>query len=393
MSYWLLAPETFARLAEAHRNGAAVAERAAAWEVEALREEHRAPDARDAASLPRGLTIAGSNAEIRVEGVLTKKPDFFAMFFGGGNTTYSTIRSALAVASVDPNVKTITLSIDSPGGNTDGLFETLDAIAAARASSGKTVRVRGENALSAAYALAAAAGPIEAVSRGSLFGSIGTVVSFFVDPDVVTITNSASPNKRPDVTTEAGKAEVVKFLDMVNDELVRAIAKGRGVTARTVSETFGKGASFTAAHALELGMIDRMHSTPLRAVTSNKGKAMSEPNEDARAAASTEAAAVQRGVNQERDRVLAHLTMGESSGDMTIALEAIRSGAGMTMELNARYLSAGMNRSDRGKRQTESNAAESVVAGAGTSPAATTPDLGDAVVAQMKASERSFVRG
>lgn len=389
MSLWLVSPETRAALVEARRNAGALAVSAATWEAEALARQEREVEARDGAQLPRGLTVAGSTAEIRVDGVLTKKPDFFAMFFGGGNTTYASLRNALAVAATDANIKTIVLSIDSPGGAVDGLFEAIDAIAAVRAQ--KTVRVRADNALSAAYALAAAAGPIEAVSRGSTFGSIGTVATFRVDPEVVTLTNSESPNKRPDVTTEAGKATVVEYLDAFQDELVRAIARGRGVTAKTVIETYGRGASFAAPHALELGMIDKVVSSPpLRAV--NRGKAMSEPNEGASAAAITEA--VSRGVTTERDRVLAHLTMGESSGDMSIALDAIRSGAGMTMELNARYLSAGMNRSDRGKRQTESAGAESVVAGAGTSPAVTgTPDLGDQVVATLKASAGSFVRG
>ncbi len=54
---------------------------------------------------------------------------------------------------------------------------------------------------------------------------------------------------------------------------------------------------------------------------------------------------VEQAAAEERDRVLAHLTLGESSGDMTIALEAIRSGAGMTAELTARYMSACLNRS------------------------------------------------
>ena len=105
--------------------------------------------------------------------------------------------------------------------------------------------------------------------------------------------------------------------------------------------------------------------------------------------------AMQRGVTQERDRVLAHLTMGESCGDMAIALEAIRSGAGMTQELTARYLSAGMNRSDRQRRQTESNAAEAALEGVGAATPATEADLGDKVVTLLKGKqgERSFVRG
>jgi ClpP class serine protease len=393
MSYWLLSPEARELVAASRRHAGSTAAAAATWEAEALAREASTPQARDAQTLPRGLTIAGATAEIRVEGVLTKRPDFLSMFFGGGNTTYTGIRNALAVAANDPNVKTILLGIDSPGGEVDGLFETLDAITAIRASSGKTIRVRAERAQSAAYAIAAVAGTIEAVSRASTFGSIGIVASFRVDPDVVTITNSDSPNKRPDVTTDAGKAVVAEYLDQVNDEFVRAIAKGRDVDAKTVTESYGRGASFTAPNAQRLGMIDKI-STPPRAVNS-KGRAMAIKDEDnpedrATTAAASDAA-VQRGVTQERDRVLAHLTLGESCGDMKIALEAIRSGAAMTQELTARYMSAGMNRTDRSKRQAETNDAERAVSGTGASSADT--DLGDQVVATLQGSNRSFIRG
>jgi hypothetical protein len=63
---------------------------------------------------------------------------------------------------------------------------------------------------------------------------------------------------------------------------------------------------------------------------------------------------VEQGAADERDRVLAHLTLGEASGDMTIAREAIASGAGMTAELTARYMRASLTRAaprpDRGRR-------------------------------------------
>ena len=386
MSFWLLAPMTLALLAEA-RMRCADHSQATAWEqAEARRDEEG-----EAGQAPRNMTIAGNTAEIRIEGVLTKRPDFFAAWFGGGNTTYASIRNALAIASADPNVKTIVLAVDSPGGTVDGLFETLDAIASTRASSGKALRVRADNALSAAYGIAAAGGTIEATGRGSSFGSIGAAISFFVDPAVVTLTNTDSPDKRPDVTTDAGKAVVVAYLDQIQDELVRAIARGRDVKASAVTDTYGRGASFIASHALKLGMIDKIASTPLRAVTNRKTNAMSDETAESRAETTRNIeAAVQRGVTQERDRVIAHITMGEASGDMSIALEAIRAGAGMTLEHNARYMSAGMNRTDRSKRQTESNAAEAVVAGEGVTPPTT--DLGDQVVAKLKQSNGGFVR-
>lgn len=373
---WLLAPDMLARMGELRKHPVDPAAFAAWGKVQGA--DTAKTETRGGNGLPENLTLAGSLAEIRVEGVLTKRPDFWAWLLGGGNTTYTSIRQALAVAEQDPNVKTIVLAIDSPGGNVDGLFETLDTIASLRASSKKTIKVRGENAQSAAYGIAAAAGTIEAPSRASTFGSIGTAVSYYVSENVVTLTNTDSPDKRPDLTTAEGKAVVVKFLDQINDEFARAIAQGRDVPVSTVKNDFGRGASMTATHALKLGLIDKI-STPLRAVNS-KGRAMAtEDQNDARASAADITAAVDRGIKRERDRVLAHVALGEASGDMSIAFEAIRSGADMSQELQARYLAAGMNRTDRSKRQAESTDASRVVAGAGSTPASSGADLGDAV--------------
>lgn len=379
---WLLAPNVLARLIEAHR-AQTDASAIVAWsDATAAREAEAA--ARD--GKPQNLTFAGSTAEIRVEGVLTKRPDFWAWLLGMGNTTYTSIREALALAENERSVKSIVLSVDSPGGNVDGLFETLDAIAAHRASSAKPLRVRAENAQSAAYGIAAAAGPIEAVSRAASFGSIGTAVSFLVDPDVVTLTNTDSPDKRPDVTTPEGKAVVVKYLDQINAEFVRAIARGRDVGAKRVTETFGRGASFTAPSALELGMIDKI-STPPRAVNS-KGRTMANENQNEASAAELDAA-VQRGIAEERGRVLAHVTLGEAS-DMSIALEAIRSGAALTPELSARYEVARWNRSDATRRQGESNAAARAVSGEG--PATDANDVHARAVDIVEGKDRSFVQ-
>ena len=67
--------------------------------------------------------------------------------------------------------------------------------------------------------------------------------------------------------------------------------------------------------------------------------------------ADTFAAALEQGVQQERDRVCAHLIMGESSGDMKTACLAIKDGLQMTSALQATYMTAGMNRRDVENRQ------------------------------------------
>ena len=69
------------------------------------------------------------------------------------------------------------------------------------------------------------------------------------------------------------------------------------------------------------------------------------------------AAAVQEGSEKgtatERDRVVAHLTMGEASGDMKSAVTAIKDGVEMTSSMQATYMAAGMNRTDTDTRSAE----------------------------------------
>jgi ClpP class serine protease len=389
---WLLETSALRRMMHAQENfrdtAALLQWEAAQQQAEAAQQNAEQRDGQ----FPPGMAVVGNTAEIRVEGVLTKRPDFWAKYFLGGNTTYSSIRNAIGAAAASPDITDVILRVDSPGGNAEGLIETLDTIAHFRQYSGKKIRTRADNAQSAAYGIAAATGNIEATGRGATFGSIGTAVSYYLSPNVVTLTNTDSPDKRPDLSTDAGKAVVVKYLDQLNHEFVSAIAHGRGVELARVTEGYGRGASMTAAEARRLGLIDNIATTAPRAVPSNKGTSMAEPQESDRAALD---AASQRGIAQERDRVLGHLTMGESSGDMSIALEAIRSGAGMTVELQARYMSAAMNRADRGKRQTESNTAEAQLQGVGAaSPAESTGDQGDQVVRELKSqrAEKSFVR-
>lgn len=394
--FWLLEPNTLQRMQAAialaaHANAV---ETRLQWEASEAAEDQRRGEALE---LPRGMIVAGSSAEIRVEGVLTKRPDYYGRAYGGGNTTYANIRAALDRARAEPSIKEVVFFVDSPGGSVDGFFDTLDAIAAFRIDSGKKVRVRAENAFSAAYGIAAAAGNIEAVGRGASFGSIGVATSAFVlGPmigKVVDITNTDSPDKRPDLSTPEGQAVVRKHLDQLGELFFGAIARGRGVDINVVRESYGRGASMTATEAKRLGLIDRIATTPApRAVQSKPRKTAMDDEQTATDRAVIDAA-VQRGVTQERDRVLAHLTMGETSGDMRIAVEAIRAGTGMTLELQARYMAAGMNRSDVKLRQESSDGDATKLATAET-PAASGGDLGDQVMARLEGKAgRDFVRG
>lgn len=260
MSYWLLAHDALAEL-EAASRATPSAEHLASFE------------ARAAGSL---LTVDAGVGEITVNGILTERPSLFAML-AGGNTTYRSIREAVAEAEANPAVREIVLSINSPGGSVDSLFPTLDALEAAK----KPMRARVSLAASAAYAIAAVAGPIEANGLAASVGSVGVVATMHVDPDVVSVTSSNAPNKRPDVRTEAGRAVVREELDEIESLFVEYIARGRGVTPDTVRKSFGRGSVMLARKGKEMGMLDSIGtaaSSPRRATAASLG-----PNQEAAA--------------------------------------------------------------------------------------------------------------
>jgi ClpP class serine protease len=209
-----------------------------------------------ALSLPRNMSVSGNVAQINIEGVLTTKPDLFSILFGGGNTTYESIQSGLAMAAADPAVKSLVLNVNSPGGQVNGLFDTLAAIEEFKAT-GKPISVRASMADSAAYAIAAVAGPIVATNAAAEFGSIGVAASFLKDEEIIDIASTEAPDKRPDVSTEEGQAVVRKYLDAVHELFVDAIARGRGTTVEDVNTNYGRGSVLLAGEAKKRGMINK----------------------------------------------------------------------------------------------------------------------------------------
>lgn len=384
---WLLRRDT-ARELQA-RSMAMAAPTADAMTAHEQRVEASAQAARDGG--PRSLTVAGDVAELAVSGILVQRPSFWLWLLGHAQTTYADLLAGIAAARSNPEIASVRVLVDSPGGEVDGLFETLGALELLRSE--KDVSVRAVNAFSAAFAIAAVAGPIEAQNEASGFGSVGVAVSVVLDTreTVIDITNTESPAKRPDVETEEGRAVVRAHLDDLFDVFVDRIASGRGTTARDVTQNFGRGASLLASNAKRLGMIDSIAKTQLRMVRGASADAggetprasadgarqerensMSEQQMDMRSLRTSHPELCEQliaeGVTQERDRVCAHLTMGEASGAAEVAIGAIRDGSVMTMELNAKYLAAGMNRSATSARQVDSDSAGAATDGAKDEP-------------------------
>jgi ClpP class serine protease len=294
------------------------------------------------------MQVVGRTAVIPVEGVLTERPDWFAAYFGGGNTTYPNIKQAIAEANGSKEVDSIELAFGySPGGNVNGLFSAMDTIR--DSSKPVTATVKG-GALSAAYGLASQAGRIVAADRGTSFGSVGVAMDTYVyDGNIkeVSIASTEAPKKRPDLLTDEGKAMVREELDAIHEVFVESIAAGRGTTEKKVNANFGRGAMVLAEQALQAGMIDSIGQQPNNQSATAAAKTEVRPIMDLQTLKADHRAvydaAVEIGKAKERDRVTAHLVLGEKSGALDVAIKAVKEGEEMTSTLTATYLAAGMD--------------------------------------------------
>ena len=121
---------------------------------------------------------------------------------------------------------------------------------------------------SAAYWLASAADRI-AVSPTSGVGSLGCCCSIIdrrgqqekAGIKTWEIISSQTPNKRPDVATDAGRAAIQKIADDTAAVFLAEVAANRGLSLEVVSsEQFGQGAVLIGQRAVDANLADEVSS-------------------------------------------------------------------------------------------------------------------------------------
>lgn len=194
-------------------------------------------------------------AQLSISGPLSEKPRRILSLFGGGSqTSYAELRETLTALEGDPRVKSVEFAMDTPGGNVDGLYETMRAF---RAFSKPTTAII-KNAHSAGFGLIASMDRRVAASDLSSVGSVGVVASFYVSDSSITIRSSASPHKNPDPKTEEGKAQLQEYIDKVYGFFAAELAKGMP----QLGGNYGQGKVLFAADAMALGLIDSIAQNP-----------------------------------------------------------------------------------------------------------------------------------
>ncbi|MBB3267593.1 ClpP class serine protease [Azospirillum sp. OGB3] len=207
----------------------------------------------------RRTTIRNGVACIPILGPIFPRSNVMSDYSGA--TSLDVAAADLRVAQLSDAVTRILLVMDSPGGAVSGTAEFAGLIAASPKP--VTAHVTGLGA-SACYWIASQAHEI-VLDRAGLVGSIGVVMSVraqeHADRDgyrQYDVVSSNAANKRPDFNTEAGREQLRAELDQIEKVFIGDVAKGRGVTPKTVIENFGRGGVKVGKSALDAGMVDRL---------------------------------------------------------------------------------------------------------------------------------------
>lgn len=211
----------------------------------------------------RGYDVVQGVAVLGLDGVLAKRMNLFMQISGGTSTQIAAndFRAALS----DPEVNSIILAIDSPGGTVDGTQELSDLIYSSRDQKPVIALADGTMA-SAAYWIGSAASQVFISSETNIIGSIGVVqahvdVSRAEEMDGLKTTEvTAGKFKRIASSyaplTPEGRATMQDQVDHTYAVFVNDVARNRGVSTQTVLDNMADGRVFIGQQAIDAGLVD-----------------------------------------------------------------------------------------------------------------------------------------
>lgn len=248
--------ETWAMRPEALENMLAIAarEHEFAGNLEALEQKLGRP-----LMNTERATVRDGVAVIPVMGPLFRYANLMTDLSGA--TSYATLATDLRAAVDNPEVLSIVLQIDSPGGSVNGCNEFAKQVRDVRGVKPIVAYVGGQ-AASAAYWIATATDKIVA-DESALVGSVGAMFNLKKDEErpgskTYTFISAQSPLKNAGPDTPEGSRELQRLADATAQVFVDAVAANRGVSTEEVLEKYGQGTVFTGAEALDRGMIDEI---------------------------------------------------------------------------------------------------------------------------------------
>jgi signal peptide peptidase SppA len=220
-------------------------------------------DAR-AADIRSATRSRGTVAVLPVMGTLMHRANMMTNMSGGTSTEQ--LSRDFATLLENPQVSSIVLDIDSPGGAVGGIQELADQVMAAREVK-PVVAVANGLAASAAYWIATQASEL-VVSPSGMVGSIGVVALHQdlsaraeregIKTTLVSAGRYKTEGNQFEALTGEARAAMQDQINVFYDAFVSAVARGRGVDAAAVRGGFGEGRTVLAKAAVRQGMADRV---------------------------------------------------------------------------------------------------------------------------------------
>lgn len=256
---WAIMPEMLAVIADV------VAFRAAGGRLSAEEIRERI-GVESFAQRPARATVKGAVAVLGLRGVIAHRVEALSDVSAPAGTSTQLFTQRFREALADDGIGKILIDVDSPGGSVDGVPELADEIFRSRGRK-PVVAVVNTLGASAAYWIASAADEIVMTPSGQV-GSIGVFTAhedksaFFEKMGIKTTLISAGQHKAEgnpfEPLDDDARDHLQSRVDAFYGMFVDAVARGRGVEPVNVRGGFGRGRMVGAAHALEVGMIDRV---------------------------------------------------------------------------------------------------------------------------------------
>lgn len=236
-----------------------------------------------AAAAPVRRSPGGSHGlgVIALQGIIMRRPGPIETLLGA--TSLDGFMARFRALAADPDISTILMAIDSPGGEVYGVPEAAAEIRATRAQK-RVIALAYDTAASAAYWLGSQADELIV----SPSGGVGAIEVYRVHMDITGALEQAGikreviaggPNQRHGASgmplDEAQRADFQAQADELYAMYAGDVAAGRGVSVADVTSGYGQGRFLMAKQAKAAGMIDRIDTLEgtIRRLTS-RGQAM-----------------------------------------------------------------------------------------------------------------------
>ncbi len=240
------------------------------------------------------VEFPGGVAVVPVMGTLVQRSGFLDAL--SGITSYQTIRRPFLEAVEADDVQHVVFEIDSPGGESAGLFDLVDDIYASRGEKTLTAIIN-EQGYSAAYAIASAADSI-IVTRTAGAGSIGVIARHVdisqAEKDAgIKVTEIFAGEKKADLSphkplSDRALADLQAAVDDAYEIFVDTVARNRGMTTQAMRDT--KAGFFIGQSAVKAGLADEVAAfdeavSSIASQSNQRGFMMSEGKDAGKAAA------------------------------------------------------------------------------------------------------------